>query len=173
MTTEVGKDGRIVVKKGCKKEIQEPQNPEDLRTRYRVLGNAWEFAELKHPGRVWLAGFGTQTYSALADYILGPKVLGLRVLRDPLNPRSDVKPSWLTVMNYEFQIRKAAFEQVRRGGVTAVTALSNAMKDPELRGLHFTSIFQIQANSSGKKQESGGAVPKSSKVELTPRVKKT
>jgi hypothetical protein len=171
LTTEVGKDGRIVVKKGCKKEINDPQNPEDLRTRYRVLGHAWEFAELKHPGRAWLSGFGTQTYSALADYILGPKVLGLRVLRDPSNLNSEVKPAWLTVMHYEFQIRKAAFEQVRRGGVTAVTALNNAMKDPELRGLHFTSIFQIQA-TSGKKPDQVGVVPKHPKVDLIPRVKK-
>ncbi len=172
LTTEVGKDGRIVVKKGCKKEINDPQNPEDLRTRYRVLGHAWEFAEPKHPGRAWLLGYGTQTYSTLADYIFGPTVLGLRILKDPSNPNSEVKPAWLTVMNYEFQIRKSAFEQVRRGGVTAVTALSNAMKDPELRGLHFASILQIQATSSGKKQDSVGVVPKHPKVELTPRIKK-
>jgi hypothetical protein len=164
LTTEVGKDGRIVVKKGCKKETFDPQNPEDLRTRYRVLGNAWEFAGLKHPGRAWLLGFGTQTYSALADYILGPKVLGLRVLRDPANPNSEAKPAWQTVMNYEFQIRKSAFEQVRRGGVTAVAALSLAMKDPELRGLHFTSIFQIQATAAGRKQDNGVVPPKNPSV---------
>jgi hypothetical protein len=155
LTTEVGKDGRLVVKKGCKTTTHDPQNPEDLRTRYRVLGHAWEFAGLKHPGRAWLLGFGTTTYAALADYLLGPKVLGLRVLRDPVNPNSEVKPAWITIMNYEYQIRKAAFEQVRRGGITAVAALSAAMKDQELRGLHFTSIFQIQATSSGRKQDNG------------------
>jgi len=148
LTTEIGKDGRIVVKKGCKKEIPDPQNPEELRTRYRVLGHAWEFACLKHPGRLWLVGFGTQTYATLADYILGPKVLGLRILKDPANPNSEVKPAWLTVMEYEFQIRKAAFEMVRRGNITAVAAMAAAMRDAELRGLHFFQFFRCRLQLS-------------------------
>ena len=148
LTTEVGRDGRLTVKKGCKKEVKDPATPEELRTRYRVLAHAWEFANLKHPGRVWLQNYGTSTYNKLADYILGPKVAGLRILRVPGNPDSGVKPAWTTILAYEYEIRKHAFELVRRGKHTGVAAMMEAMDNAEIRGLHFTAVFQVQSTSA-------------------------
>jgi hypothetical protein len=176
LTSEVGKDGRLVIRKGIHKEVPPPKDAEELRTRYRLLGHAWEFAGLKHPGRTWLVDYGVATYAKLADYVLGPKVAGLRVLRNPSDANSEVRPNWQTVLNYEFQIRKKAFELVRKGNITAVAALEAAMIDQEIRGLHFIAIFQVQSVSRAQaKAEPGNKTngPKKAQKQQKGSTKKT
>jgi hypothetical protein len=57
---QLGKDGRIFVKKGAKKEVKVPKDPEELRLRYRLLTNAWMFAQSRHPNRNWLIDFDSE-----------------------------------------------------------------------------------------------------------------
>jgi hypothetical protein len=67
------------------------------------------------------------------------------------------------VLNYEFQIRKKAFELVRKGNFTAVAALVAAMLDQEIRGLHFIAIFQVQSVSRAQaKAQKAQKAPKGS-----------
>ena len=135
LTTEVGKDGRLSIRKGAKKEVKPPTDAEELRTRYRVLANAWLFASSRHPNRVWLADFAEATYTKLADYLLGPKVFQLRATLNPNSPDTGPTASWDTVLRYEFEIRRAAYELVRADGFTLDAALTAAAKDSEVRNL--------------------------------------
>jgi hypothetical protein len=76
-----------------------------------------------------IKALGKDLVSRLWDYLLGPKVAGLRILRNPLDANSEVRPNGQTGLNYEFQIQNKAFELVRKGNITAVAALEAAMID--------------------------------------------
>ena len=142
--SELGKDGKLTIKKGAKKTTTPPADAEDLRTTYRVLTHAWLFANSRHPNRSWMLGFDADTYCKLADYVLGPKVMRLKATLDANKPDSGPCPSWACVLHYEYEIRKAAYELVRADALTMVAALAVAMRDTELRHLHFTTPFQFE-----------------------------
>jgi hypothetical protein len=148
VTTEIGKDGRISVKKGSKREVPSPRAPEELRTCYRLLTNAWAFVATRHPGRSWMVDFDEHTYARLADYLLGPKVMSLRATTDPAKPDEGPTPSWSVVLNYEYEIRKEAYEEVRSAGKTLDSALKAAIRNQELRSLQFLTPFSFQQKTS-------------------------
>jgi hypothetical protein len=155
---QVGKDGRIFVKKGAKKEILAPRDAEELRLRYRVLTNAWVFAASKHPNRTWLIDFDAErSYGRLADYLLGPKVAMLTASPDYAKPTEGPTPSFAVVLHYEFEIRKAAYELVRLGTTSLDQGLRLAMRDAELRMMHFLQPFSFQLSKG--KHGGGVAMP--------------
>jgi hypothetical protein len=174
LVTEVGKDGRLSIKKGSKKEVKPPADAEELRTRYRLLANAWLFAEARHPNRTWLADFNANTYTTLADYILGPKVLQLHATSTTSTPGTGPSPSWETCLRYEFEVRRLAYETIRTDGGTLTAALISAAKDSETRNLFLTLPFMAElagrkGNNQSKHKEhqsipSGGGWDKSQKA---------
>ena len=158
--SELGKDGKLSIKKGAKKTTTQPLDAEELRTSYRVLTHAWLFANSRHPNRPWMLGFDGATYTKLADYVLGPKVSRLKATVDASKPDAGPCPSWACVLLYEYEIRKAAYELVRSENLTMVAALSMAMHDTELRHLHFTTPFQFELRKSGGQDAGKDKQPK-------------
>eukprot|EP00435_Cladocopium_sp_Y103_P026843 s3622_g6.t1 len=119
-----------------------PKNPEELRLRHRRLAIAWEVVKTKHRNPVWLQGRLLDIYRQLSDHILGRHVAGLQL------PGGQT-PQWETVLKYELEIRKRAYEAVRQGDEpTLEAALTKAMKDSEVMNLHFIIPVTTAAASS-------------------------
>jgi hypothetical protein len=159
ITTEIGKDGRISVKKGSKREVPSPRSPEELRTCYRLLTNAWIFVATRHPGRSWMVDFDEHTYSRLADYLLGPKVMSLRATTDPDKPDEGPMPSWSVVLNYDYEIRKEAYEEVRSEGKTLDGAIKSVIRNQELRSLQFLTPFSFQQKTQRPSNQANSVPP--------------
>ena len=54
-----------------------PSNPEELRIRVVVMGNAWIFVSVAHSNRAYLKGVTPQIFQEYLDYLLGENVMGL------------------------------------------------------------------------------------------------
>jgi len=133
--------------------VRLPANSEELRIRLRVEGNTWLFLQTRFLNRTWLQGLTADCWGRYTDYFTGPKVMGLKLAEDtPLNP------AWSTILGYEFQCRRAAFELVKNSGLALTDALRQCVRDTELRELHFTA--SILLGSRGAKRQSSGSPPK-------------
>ena len=126
-------------------------NPEKLRKTYKVLENAFLYALGKHGNVEWLADFSAGTFSELADYLLGRKVLHLEAVED-----DNGHVPWGLVLKCEFQIRKKAMELIKDFGRTLKVALREAAVDQETRALYFTTHLTLQRRGGKGKGQGGG-----------------
>ena len=55
---------------------------------------------------------------------------------------------WPVLLHYEHECRKSAFRRVREEGLTLANALRQAMADPELKEVHFTSPIALSHMTS-------------------------
>ena len=133
-------NNQVRVRKGAASKVPAPTDGEGLRHRYKLLANAWVLARFRYSNRAWLKNVTPSTYTKLADFILGEKVLNIERSASVGND-VEVGPSWEICLNYEFAIWKKAYEYVRDDGQELVTALDSAMKNEELRGFYFTAPF--------------------------------
>eukprot|EP00435_Cladocopium_sp_Y103_P023419 s974_g5.t1 len=136
--------------KAARNTIQMPKTPEELRLRHRRLGVVWEMCRTKHRGRVWLQGNLIEAYRQLSDHILGRHVAGLQLPQEQ-------KPKWETILAYEQEIRKRAYQWVRRGDVaTLEEGLEKGIKDAEVMNLFFiipvTTSMASSSSASGTRQ---------------------
>ena len=132
--------GQVRTKKGALTKVAPPADGDDLRKRHRLICNAWIMAHMNHTNRPWLKNVTPKTWSDLTDFIMGEMVAKFQV--ELPNGKMTPLPAWSTVLHYEFQIRKAAYELVSEGAPMD-KALEDAMKDGNLRQLHFTTPCQF------------------------------
>jgi hypothetical protein len=119
-----------------------PGNPEELRMKLRIEGNVWLFLASKFTNRAWLQNLTPQLFSRYADHFLGRKVhemLVPQVQGEPL----PLRPPWSVVLNYEYSVRKRAFEMVREEGLSLGVALVTCTHDSELKEINFTSPISL------------------------------
>lgn len=145
--------GNLKLKK-TSNSIEEPANPEELRSRLEVMFNALIFISTLHTNRKELAGFTPSFVHRYAAYILGEHVW-LMVARDS-GGRTVASPNWLLVLGYEYQIRKQAYRWTLEGQVdvagarTFDTLRNNILKatfDPLIKERYFTTPLAISAAS--------------------------
>ena len=129
------------------KTVPLPVDPEELRTRYKVLENNFLYTQFKFSNIEWLRDCHKGTFAGLADYLLGTKVMKLPALKD-----QGKTVEWATLLRYELAIRKKAMEFVKDDGLGLATALRKAMQDEETRALYFTSYISTGAGTKSIKQ---------------------
>jgi hypothetical protein len=125
LTTGLDSAGHIIITKR-KGKASLPSTTEEFRTRLRLEANTWMFLATKFTNRPWLRDQTPNGWNDYAEFFLGKKCLLLPACQ----------PSWMTVLEYEFQCRKEAFRKVRDENVTLVFALSFVVKCSELRDLY-------------------------------------
>ena len=133
--------------------IAMPADPESLRLRHRRIGLAWSFVASRHTNRKWLSGVSVEDFRLLSDYVLGPRVAGLSTK----SPSGEVfgRVSWNQVLEYEFQVRKLAYELVRTGDAATISdGLKAAIKDAETRQLHLIDPMALTWSSGRGKAAS-------------------
>ena len=120
--------GTIKIKKGVQHGVM-PTNGEELRQKLRVMCNMWLFLRTKHSNRKWLRDLTKDDFVVYCDYLLGKKVATLKDAKGN-------SPTFMLILNYEYEIRKQAYESVATDGFTLKDALKTACQDAELRNLH-------------------------------------
>ena len=174
MIPEFDKEGRLRIKKGAAKETSPPAGPEQLRHRYELIANVWLYAKMRHPGRQWLQDHDRETYRDTITYILGSKVMGLTIeVEDDRANIIKVQPTWKTIMGYEKQIRKKAYELVLDGDdhgstFTLKAALFAACRHSETRSLYFITPLTFQAKKTAEGNENRGIKRGFAAVEHSP-----
>ena len=126
---DVDERGVLRVKRASASGARPPRDPEELRTRHRVLGNAWLFCKFKHGTRAWLNDFSPDVLPTFSDYILGRHVNGLRVGNAG---KGDTTPAWKLVLAFEYECRKWVYEQVLEG-ISLKSAFRLVEKNADLR----------------------------------------
>ena len=114
------KNGSIRLKTN-KVRTSPPESPEQLRTFYRIIANHWQMVKLRLPGKGFLKNHSRTDWDDMVTHILGEEVWGLEA--KSAGGQVIAKPSWLQVLEYEFQVRKAAYKSINEGA-----ELSDALK---------------------------------------------
>ena len=154
LQSKLGADGQIKIQKVTAR-IPAPRDGEELRNRHKRLALSWLFAAEKHGSRPWLRGVSLESYAFLSTYILGDRVGNLRATLPSGEQTSP--PAWSLILNYEFQVRKHAYNLVMDEGDTLDSALRKSCKDVELRQRYLLDLMTLS----------------SSKVQLMPRAPMT
>jgi len=135
-------DGTFRLKRAAK-QVPLPSDSEELRRRIRTLDVSFEIARIQNPNRQWLATQALGPWALHVEYVLGPKVYGLR-----FGPNaSGVKPPWHCVLEYEWALRKEAMRAVVYDGKDLAEALSSARADTELREGKFITPLLVASNT--------------------------
>ena len=168
-TPVFGEDGRVKTRKGSLVRVPPPKDGEELRTRHRLIGNAWIMAHLNHTNRPWLANVTPKTWSDFTDFIVGDTVNKYQA--DLPGGRKSPLPAWDTVLHYEYQLRLAAYELVA-SGTPLEAALKEVIKCGNIRQMHFTTPCQfslgLAKGNAWKPREPESAVEKIKNVFLKP-----
>ena len=128
---KVGADGSIKLIKS-RSTGKAPENPEQLRAKLRLMGVAWEFVRLKFPARGYLRGLTCTDWTDYTEWLLGEDVYG-NVVKDATGSMV-YRPSWATLLELDFRVRRRAYHLVNDGAMNLAGALVTARED--------TSIFQ-------------------------------
>jgi hypothetical protein len=146
---QVTSTGRIAATR-LKVRVPPPSTPEELRATYRLMRTHWEVMRQKHPDRLVFAAASHDPWEKLVSYLLGPEVHGYR-------SGSNHMIAWKDLLEYEYQIRKAAFKKVTKGEATLADALNQARKDPELFSRYFTMQLVTSGHRDGRKKDESSA----------------
>jgi len=99
-----------------------------------------------------MLGLTTNSFNALSDYVLGDKVLELKI---PIHGvLGHLSPDWAIILQYELQLRRHAFKAVREDGRTINDAIQAAIRDTETKELFFTTPLALSGKVAGVKRTS-------------------
>jgi len=122
------------------KKVPMPMTTEELRSRISLLGRSWAMAGSLHTHRHYLRDATPALFDKYVGYLLGKFVLGLVTVGPPGSPVA--APSWLAVLHYDFEVRKAAMNNLL-SGATMAEAMQKAMDDPVVRERSFTTPLAL------------------------------
>jgi len=140
----IKRDGTLHLRKG-KKTVEPPQSPEQLRKFYRVMQTHWAFVALKDKARPILKDYSPGIWDKHVNYLLGEDGWGLEAKAD--DGVICARPSWGTILSWEFELRKRAMKYINEDGSTLEEALKAARKDNELRTKHLIAPVALSAQS--------------------------
>jgi hypothetical protein len=149
--TEISSSAGAVKVRKAPKALPPPRNTEELRARMTTLAVLLGIAGLKHSTRLWLKTSTPELWHTYVEHTLGEKVANYHTHIQG----AEQKPSWEIVLNYEYQIRKAACKKVLYEDLDLATALQQAMVDLEVKERYFitplavSAAFAAQGSSTG------------------------
>ena len=143
---QVQPDGTLKLKKG-KVESTPPRKPEELRAKLRVQAVLWEYLRLKFPGKVWLHDTSFALWERYTSWLLGDDVYE-NVVKDS-HGAVQHRPTWHTLLEYEFQVRRRMCHSINTGGLSIATALTDAMAHRPTFQKYFLSPTAFAAGAAG------------------------
>ena len=139
-------DGTLQLKRGRVESVP-PETPEDLRRKFRIMAAAWEYVRLKHSSKAYLEGLGPEIWQEYVEWLLGEEVYqnGARNEKDEVIYR----PSWATLLTYDFQVRRKALRDVNAGRIASIAeALRKARGDEVTRSKYFLTPVSLAAGAA-------------------------
>ena len=120
-------DGAIKIIRGNKvSEVALPQHSEELRYRIKLMDTTWEILRLQLPMNPAIPSLAPEDWQDHMEFVLGEDVIGAEAKSEC--GTKVYRPSWINVLELEFEFRKHACHVVNKGlGVTP--ALQQARKD--------------------------------------------
>ena len=110
---------------------QMPQTTEQLRHKYRLLAVHWGMLCARYPNKAWAAQYHPNQFRDHVDWLLGDEVAELRAVAS--EGRDSVKPTWLTILRYELEVRKETMRRINMCGLSLKDALWQARNSDDLR----------------------------------------
>jgi hypothetical protein len=136
-------DGSFKLKRGSHKVVL-PVDSEALRRRVRLLGVSYALAKIQNPTRAWLATASQDVWLDHLDYVLGPRVWGLKFSAAGM----EFTLAWSIVLEYEWSLRREAIKSVVYDGANLKDAMIAARRCTELRETHFVTPALVGAVSA-------------------------
>ncbi len=134
--------GQLQLKKGGS-SVAEPQNPEQLRKRIKLLGCGLMYLAIRHTNNPSLQGLVPQDFEDYLTFLLGEFCWGLT--GKAANGDTVTMPSWAQLLVYEYQIRRTAF-QLMENGSTFKDALKQSYKDAVTKERYFTTPIALSSS---------------------------
>ena len=103
-------DGSFRIKKSQSSSVPLPKDSEELRYRFSIVSNVWELAKLELPTHKELDDLTPQCWQDHVDWILSDQVA--RAKAKAADGKVVFTPMWLTVLEYELEVRRKAVELV-------------------------------------------------------------
>ena len=128
--TYFDRNGKLATKKRVPK-AGPPADEEQLRQRFKTVAANWQLAKFRHAGKSWLAGLTSETWPDHVEFLLSKKVLKLKGV-DPAEGTSS-HPTWTTVLNYDWEVRKEATRLCNEEGLGIQAALTRSQNNYEIR----------------------------------------
>ncbi len=113
---------------------------EAFRNRIHLMKIHWDVAVAQYSDKRAFLGHDREIWTRHVEHLLGEDIYGYRAC--------GLRLGWDEFLEYEWTIRKTALKRVNRGEATLVTAMSEALTDPNLKQLHFT----LPLTTMGKKE---------------------
>ena len=132
-------------------DIEEPTNPEELRRRISVMINGLIFISLQHTNREGLQGIRPELANTYSNFLLGDQVWAL-IAQDEQG-RTIATPNWRLVLQYEYNIRKKAYQDMTELGTSFAVSLKDAWHDVFVRNRYFITPLAISSSSGSKAVE--------------------
>ena len=95
--------------------VQTPKSEEELRARYDVLGNAWEFVALRNPARRILRELSFATWERHVQWLLSDKVARHTV---SMGAHTSLTPPFDFVIQFEEDVRRRAAKAISEENAT-------------------------------------------------------
>ena len=132
-----------------------PKHKEDLREKITLLGNLWEFARLKLPSNPLFEGLGEKTWVSWFNNLYTEETGKMQVKTS--EGATIMSPSFWTLCEFEFQLRKAAYKKTGYPEyMTLRAALEDVKKDKNVYSRYFTiptstsaTVVQAEAIARG------------------------
>ena len=144
--TTVDTGGHVRIVKQRNKGVM-PSHTEELRTILRVEGNAWTMLASKFKNKVFFQSMTPDVWLSYTNFLLGEKVYLMQVPAGGKGGKMDqapLRPPWVVVLNYEFELRKEAIKKAFRESRPLRDTLQEATEDSQLKEQYFTSPIALQ-----------------------------
>ena len=145
MQTSIDSAGRLRIARQRPKG-QLPAGTEELRQKLRIEANAWLMLSAKLRNKHFLHNLEARHFEAFTDYLLGPKCYSMEVI-GASGEKCALKPQWSILLQYEFELRKAAYKKAHRENVPLKDTLRQVCENSELKELYFTSPVALSAQT--------------------------
>ena len=156
LSSSIDTVGRLrVTKQKIKAKL--PCTTEEFRTKMKIECNLWLMLAAKFRNKAVLQNLSPASFDAFAKYILGEKVLLIKVPAPSGVGTTELNPPWSVILGYELAMRKAAFKLAMDDPVNLPIglALANVIRDSELKELYFTGAIAL----SGMKRAAPSTAP--------------
>ena len=128
-----------------------PQNTEQLRTTLRIEGNMWCFLSSQYKNKVFFQDMTPELWLTYANYLLGDKCYLMQVPTPGKGKGktdlSALRPPWIVVLNYEYEMRREAVKRANREGRPLKDTLNEVMKDFQLKEQYFIAPIALSSGS--------------------------
>ena len=123
-------DGTVMVVRGTKLNTSMPKNAEEFRDKMDMIARCWEFVRLKVPHKPMVQNLNEKSWAGHVKFILGEQVY--KAAARTADGAEVYRPAWITILDFELQIRKRAATYVNDKRLTLANALIQAREDRDV-----------------------------------------